>query len=98
MMSRNNCLLPVNNISGTLNLMFAIQSVDPSIHIVKLGTMGEYGTPNIDIEEGWLDNTTTEGKTRFYSQRDRHLLSISKVPTPRIWSLDAEHGIYELPT
>ena len=44
-----------NNISGTLNLIFAIQKYCPDCHIVKLGTMGEYGTPNIDIEEGWLD-------------------------------------------
>ncbi len=34
--------------------MFAIAEVDRDIHLVKLGTMGEYGTPNIDIEEGWL--------------------------------------------
>ena len=44
-----------NNISGTLNLIFSIQKYCPDCHIVKLGTMGEYGTPNIDIEEGWLD-------------------------------------------
>ena len=44
-----------NNIVGTLNLMFAIGEIDRDIHVVKLGTMGEYGQPNIDIEEGWLD-------------------------------------------
>ena len=44
-----------NNVLGTLNVIFAIQSINPSIHLIKLGTMGEYGTPNIDIEEGWLD-------------------------------------------
>ncbi len=43
-----------NNVIGTLNVMFAIAEVDRDIHLVKLGTMGEYGTPNIDIEEGWL--------------------------------------------
>ena len=43
-----------NNIVGTLNLLYAIAETDPDIHLVKLGTMGEYGTPNIDIEEGWL--------------------------------------------
>ncbi|MDQ3760359.1 MAG: NAD-dependent epimerase/dehydratase family protein [Actinomycetota bacterium] len=43
-----------NNLIGTLNVMFAIAEVDRNIHLVKLGTMGEYGTPNIDIEEGWL--------------------------------------------
>lgn len=44
-----------NNITGTLNVMFAIQHACPDCHFIKLGTMGEYGTPNIDIEEGWLD-------------------------------------------
>jgi UDP-sulfoquinovose synthase len=44
-----------NNVIGNLNLMFAIQSCCPQTHLVKLGTMGGYGTPNIDIEEGWLD-------------------------------------------
>jgi UDP-sulfoquinovose synthase len=37
-----------------LNLLFAIHELAPDCHIVKLGTMGEYGTPNIDIEEGYL--------------------------------------------
>src|SRR3954451_13105325 len=44
-----------NNIVGTLNLMYAVGEVDRDIHIVKLGTMGEYGQPNIDIEEGYLE-------------------------------------------
>jgi UDP-sulfoquinovose synthase len=44
-----------NNLSTTLNLVWAVLSTDLSCHIVKLGTMGEYGTPNVDIPEGWLD-------------------------------------------
>ncbi|HEX4224024.1 MAG TPA: NAD-dependent epimerase/dehydratase family protein, partial [Pseudonocardiaceae bacterium] len=44
-----------NNVVGNLNLLFAIAEINPDIHLVKLGTMGEYGTPNIDIEEGWLE-------------------------------------------
>jgi UDP-sulfoquinovose synthase len=44
-----------NNVLGTLNLLFALRDVCPSAHLVKLGTMGEYGTPNIDIEEGFLE-------------------------------------------
>ena len=44
----------VNNIVGTLNLLFAIREYNPKCHLVKLGTMGEYGTPNIDIEEGYI--------------------------------------------
>jgi len=41
----------VNNVVGTLNLLYAIAEIDPSIHLVKLGTMGEYGTPNIDMKK-----------------------------------------------
>jgi UDP-sulfoquinovose synthase len=44
----------VNNVVGTLNLLFAIRELRPDCHLIKLGTMGEYGTPNIDIEEGYI--------------------------------------------
>jgi UDP-sulfoquinovose synthase len=44
----------VNNVVGTLNVLFAIREVQPDCHLIKLGTMGEYGTPNIDIEEGYI--------------------------------------------
>ncbi len=44
-----------NNLAVTANAIFATREFCPGAHIVKLGTMGEYGTPNIDIEEGWLD-------------------------------------------
>jgi UDP-sulfoquinovose synthase len=44
----------VNNVVGTLNLLFALRQIRPDCHLVKLGTMGEYGTPNIDIEEGYI--------------------------------------------
>jgi UDP-sulfoquinovose synthase len=43
-----------NNVVGTLNVLFAIKEFEPDCHLVKLGTMGEYGTPNIDIEEGYI--------------------------------------------
>lgn len=43
-----------NNVIGTLNILFAIKELAPECHLVKLGTMGEYGTPNIDIEEGYI--------------------------------------------
>ncbi len=52
----------VNNVVGTLNLLYAIADTDPSIHLVKLGTMGEYGTPDIDIEEGYIE-ITHRGRT-----------------------------------
>jgi len=44
----------VNNVVGTLNVLFAVRESQPDCHLVKLGTMGEYGTPNIDIEEGYI--------------------------------------------
>jgi UDP-sulfoquinovose synthase len=51
-----------NNIVGTLNLLFTMRRRCPDAHLVKLGTMGEYGTPNIDIEEGYL-TVTHKGRT-----------------------------------
>lgn len=44
-----------NNLNVTLNLILALHDLAPECHVVKLGTMGEYGTPNIDIEEDWLE-------------------------------------------
>ena len=45
----------VNNVVGTLNLVFALREFRNDCHLIKLGTMGEYGTPNIDIEEGYIE-------------------------------------------
>lgn len=44
-----------NNVVNTLNVLFAMAEITPEAHLVKLGTMGEYGTPNIDIEEGFIE-------------------------------------------
>ncbi len=44
-----------NNVIGSLNLLWAMKEVCPDAHLVKLGTMGEYGTPNIDIPEGFFE-------------------------------------------
>jgi UDP-sulfoquinovose synthase len=44
-----------NNVEGTLNVLYAIRDLAPAAHLVKLGTMGEYGTPDIDIEEGFIE-------------------------------------------
>ena len=63
MIDRDKCVeTQINNVTGTLNVLFAVRSIVPDCHIVKLGTMGEYGTPNIDIEEGWL-NVKHEGRS-----------------------------------
>ena len=56
MMDQRRCVITqVNNISGTLNILWAMREHIPAAHLVKLGTMGEYGTPNIDIEEGFIE-------------------------------------------
>ena len=61
-----------NNVMGSINLLFAIKEFAPDCHMVKLGTMGEYGTPNIDIEEGYLEvehngrKGVHSAKKRFY--------------------------------
>jgi UDP-sulfoquinovose synthase len=44
-----------NNVINTLNVLFAMNELAPDAHLVKLGTMGEYGTPDIDIEEGYIE-------------------------------------------
>jgi UDP-sulfoquinovose synthase len=93
-----------NNIVGTLNVMFAIGELDRDIHLVKLGTMGEYGTPNIDIEEGWLEVEHNGRKDRvLYPKRPGSFYHLSKVHDShnlefgcRIWGLrvtDLNQGI-----
>lgn len=44
-----------NNVMGTLNVVHAIKRHAPRAHLVKLGTMGEYGTPELDIPEGFFE-------------------------------------------
>jgi UDP-sulfoquinovose synthase len=45
----------MNNIENNLNVIFSILEHNPDCHLIKLGTMGEYGCPNIDIEEGYIE-------------------------------------------
>src|SRR3954454_18236798 len=86
-----------NNVVGTLNLLYAIAEIDPDIHLIKLGTMGEHGTPNIYIEEGWLE-VTHHGRTdrMLYPKRPGSFYHLSKVHdshniefTCRVWGLRA---------
>jgi UDP-sulfoquinovose synthase len=93
-----------NNVVGNLNVMFAIGEINRDIHLVKLGTMGEYGTPNIDIEEGWLE-VTHNGRTdrMLYPKRPGSFYHLSKVHDShnlefgcRIWGLrvtDLNQGV-----
>jgi UDP-sulfoquinovose synthase len=56
MMGRHHAVYTqLNNIGGTINVLFAMNRFAPKAHLIKLGTMGEYGTPNIDIEEGFIE-------------------------------------------
>lgn len=59
----------VNNLRVTNNLVFAVRDYARDTHIIKLGTMGEYGTPNIDIEEGWLEIEHKGRKGKFLFPR-----------------------------
>ncbi len=52
---RRAAMTQTNNVIGTLNVLWAMRHAVPYAHLVKLGTMGEYGTPNIDIEEGFIE-------------------------------------------
>ena len=69
-----------NNVIGNLNLLFAMKKHCPDAHLVKLGTMGEYGTPNIDIEEGWLNIEHNGRKDRvLYPKKPGSFYHLSKV-------------------
>lgn len=69
-----------NNVIGTLNVLFAIKEFGEECHLVKLGTMGEYGTPNIDIEEGYI-TITHNGRTDTlpYPKQASSFYHLSKV-------------------
>ena len=86
-----------NNVVGNLNVMYAIADTDIDTHLVKLGTMGEYGTPNIDIEEGWFEVVHNGRKDRvLYPKRPGSFYHLSKVHDShniefgcRIWGMRA---------
>ena len=93
-----------NNVEGTLRLAFAVRDHSPRTHIVKLGTMGEYGTPNIAIEEGWLDVEHKGRRDRVpFPKRPGSMYHASKVHDSvnlelacRIWGLsvtDLNQGV-----
>lgn len=77
----------VNNIISTNNLANAINQHSPKTHIIKLGTMGEYGTPNINIEEGWLDIKYKGRRQKFlYPRQASSLYHTSKImDTDLLW-------------
>lgn len=59
----------MNNLQVTNNLMWSVRDYSRETHIIKLGTMGEYGTPDIDIEEGWLEINHKGRKDKFLFPR-----------------------------
>ncbi len=76
-----------NNIGVTANVIFATKEFSPDAHIIKLGTMGEYGTPNIDIEEGWIDINHKGRRDRFlYPRQAGSLYHTTKImDTDLLW-------------
>lgn len=76
-----------NNLDVTANVIFAVKEFTPEAHIIKLGTMGEYGTPNIDIEEGWIDIEHKGRKQKFlYPRQAGSLYHTTKVmDTDLLW-------------
>ncbi len=77
----------INNITTTFNLIWAVMNEAPDAHIIKLGTLGEYGTPNIDIEEGWIDIEHKGRKDRFlYPRQGSSLYHTTKIhDTDLLW-------------
>jgi UDP-sulfoquinovose synthase len=86
-----------NNVANTLNVLFAMRDLAPDAHLVKLGTMGEYGTPNIDIEEGFIEiHHNGRADTLPFPKMPGSLYHLSKVHDShnihfacRIWGLRA---------
>ena len=84
-----------NNLQATMNVMWIIKEMDPDIHLIKLGTMGEYGTPNIDIEEGFIDISINGRRDRLpFPKLPGSFYHLSKVQDSdmlylgvRIWGL-----------
>jgi UDP-sulfoquinovose synthase len=84
-----------NNLGTTFNLIWAVLEHAPECHIVKLGTMGEYGTPNIDIEEGWIDIEHKGRRHKFlYPRQAGSLYHTTKVlDTDLLWFYVRVYGL-----
>ncbi len=84
-----------NNLDVTFNCIWAVKDIVPECHLIKLGTMGEYGTPNIDIEEGWIDIEHKGRKDKFLFPRAAgSLYHTTKVlDTDLLWFYVRTHGL-----
>lgn len=70
MLNRKAAMLTINNnLEVTTNTIFAVKKFVPDAQIIKIGTMGEYGTPKIDIEEGWITISHKGKKDKFLFPR-----------------------------
>ena len=83
------------NLHSTFNLVWAVLEHAPDCHIIKLGTMGEYGTPNIDIEEGWLEvEHKGRNHTFLYPRTPGSLYHTTKVmDTDMLWFYVRTYGL-----
>jgi UDP-sulfoquinovose synthase len=84
-----------NNLDVTFNCIWAMLEHAPKAHLVKLGTMGEYGTPNIDIEEGWIDIDHKGRSGRFLFPRAAGSLyhTIKVLDTDLLWFYVRTYGL-----
>jgi len=84
-----------NNIGATFNVIWSVMRNAPACHIVKLGTLGEYGTPNIDIEEGWIDIEHKGRSDRFlFPRQGASLYHTTKIlDTDLLWFYVRTHGL-----
>jgi UDP-sulfoquinovose synthase len=84
-----------NNLTSTFNVAWAVLRHAPGCHIIKLGTMGEYGTPNIDIEEGWIEiDHKGRRETFLYPRQAGSLYHTTKVlDTDLLWFYVRMHGL-----
>ena len=84
-----------NNLNATFNAIWAVMRHAPDCHIIKLGTMGEYGTPNIDIEEGWIDIEHKGRRGKFlYPRQGGSLYHTTKImDTDMLWFYVRIYGL-----
>jgi UDP-sulfoquinovose synthase len=84
-----------NNLNSTLNVIFAVMEHAPECHIIKLGTMGEYGTPKIDIPEGWIEIEHRGKKDKFlFPRQTGSLYHTTKImDTDLLWFYVRTFGI-----
>jgi UDP-sulfoquinovose synthase len=87
----------VNNVAGTLALLWAMREHCPDAHLVKLGTMGEYGTPNCDIPEGEIPKDCLIPKNQWPADQD---CPMKDLPFPRspgsFYHLSKVHDTYNI--